>query len=207
MIMNFENLAANLPDAFAKSENSNNYKLLKLGTETTDKIEETLKTMLDMLDIDNASGETLDLWFGKRYVLERGTSTDEQYRIRLTGKMMQNTSDGSHPSLVEALALILQCKKSDIHIIETQNRHGVIIKNIPLKIISDAGFSVEEILDIIQDLLPAGVFIKEYSLSGTFELGEIGDYNENTGLSDADRTIGGYLGLLEKEVNNHGDQV
>lgn len=198
--INYDEHIENFPDAFAKSKDSNNYKLLQINAETSEIIREDLKHLSAITDIENASGAVLDHIFGSRVNLKRGGAVnDYQYKVLLKCKMMQNTTDGSHPKMLEALAYALQCEPTEIHIIPSQVSNSVLIKNIPMETISRASFTVEQILDMVNKLLPVNVGVSEYNFDGTFELGEDeSDYDENTGLADDAETIGGYFGLLSK---------
>ena len=112
MMINYDNPIDNLPDAYDKSADSNNSKILKLNKSTTDIMDRVIDSIFGVLNLNNASGRALDdIWSG-RLNLERGSLTDEQYKIRLRTKMMQNIANGSFPDLIEALAYALQCEKS-----------------------------------------------------------------------------------------------
>ena len=128
--------------------------------------------------------------------LERGSLTDEQYKIRLRTKMMQNIANGSFPDLIEALAYALQCEKSDIHIVESDEPNKVIVKNIPLALLLQADFTTDQVLALINSLLSVNVSVGEYGFTGTFEFGFTeNEYDEEKGFADISQTIGGYLGL------------
>ena len=61
----------NLPDAFRKSEDSNNYKLLHINEKSKASIVKTFKDLFELLDIDKASGTHLDM-YGKMFGVNRG---------------------------------------------------------------------------------------------------------------------------------------
>lgn len=161
--VNYDEPIKNLPDAFAKDKDSNNYKFLQIQKRSSDRVLKVLQDISDAFNIDNAYGATLDLWYGGKVSLERGQMSDEQYRIRLKGKQMQNTADGSFPDLVKALAFVLQCGKKDIHIVASETSNAVIVKNLPNATLKNAGFNLPQINDLIMSLLPAGVKIAEYN--------------------------------------------
>ncbi len=168
--INYDEPIKNLPDAFLKDKDSNNYKLLQIHKEGNDKVLNTLREMSDALNIDNAYGNTLDLWYGEKVVLKRGQMTDEQYLIRLKGKLMQNMADGSFPKMIKALAFVLQCNTSDIHIVESENTNGVIIKDMPISMLQKAGFTIYQINDLVNQLLSVGVYVLEFSYEKKSEL-------------------------------------
>ncbi len=161
--VNYDEPIKNLPDAFEKDKDSNNYKLLQIQKKSSDKILQVLQDMLDAFNIDNAYGATLDLWFGEKFGLKRGQMSDEQYRIRLKGKQMQNTTDGSFPKLVKALAFILQCDKKDIHIVASERTNSIIVKDLPIDIMRNAGFTINQINEQIIQLLSVGVYVSEFA--------------------------------------------
>ena len=198
--VNYDEPVKNLPDAFAKHKDSNNYKIIQIHKESVDKQLKVLQNMSDSFDIDKAYGATLDLWYGEKFILKRGLMNDEQYRICLKGKQMQNATDGSFTKLVKALAFVLRCSISDIHIVESETSNSIIVKDIPLATLLSAGFTTTQVLDIIKNLLAVNVSISEYGFTGTFEFGEVNDYDEDNGFVDLDGNIGGYLGLMERMI-------
>lgn len=192
---NFDNLTANLPDAFYKGEDGVFYKLLQVDKHIYDGISRMLQSVYDILDIDNATGKTLDL-YGTRIMLERGSSSDEQYRLRLKGKIGQTLCDGSHEGVVSSLAYVLQCDTSQIQIKTGANTGEVELLGIPLDILTNAGFSDDEITELINDLLPENVVLAGVNYTGTFEFAETDNEQSDTqGFADENGTIGGFFGL------------
>ena len=195
-MINYDDPIYNLPDSYDKRAESNNSKILRLNKSTTDIIDNATDSVFGALNLNNASGRALDdIWSG-RLNLERGSLTDEQYKIRLRTKMMQNIANGSFPDLIEALAYALQCEKSDIHIVESDEPNKVIVKNIPLALLLQADFTTDQVLALINSLLSVNVSVGEYGFTGTFEFGITeNEYDEEKGFADISQTIGGYLGL------------
>ncbi len=195
-MINYDDPIYNLPDSYDKRAESNNSKILRLNKSTTDIIDNATDSVFGALNLNNASGRALDdIWSG-RLNLERGSLTDEQYKIRLRTKMMQNIANGSFPDLIEALAYALQCEKSDIHIVESDEPNKVIVKNIPLALLLQADFTTDQVLALINSLLSVNVSVGEYGFTGTFEFGFTeNEYDEEKGFADISQTIGGYLGL------------
>ncbi len=199
MNVNYDEPIKNLPDSYDKSADSNNYKLLQINKITNDFLQKASKNVFDVLNLNNASGKILDDVWGGKVNLKRGKLNDEQYVIRLRTKMMQNIANGSFPDLIEALAYTLQCKKSAIHLIESNTPNRVVIKDIPLDVVFSAGFSIDDVIAMIESMLSVGVKIEKQHFTGTFEYGEITDteYTETAGYADLEGSIGGYYGLLE----------
>lgn len=205
-LFNYDNLAANLPDVLAKDKNSNNYKLLNVIKLMRDRMDKIHEDIANSLDINKCTGATLDAW-GKRYQVSRGTSTDEQYLLRIKAKMRQNCCDGTHDSIVSTLAFMLSCDKSKIKIKSGEASNTVDIVEIPLDVIIKTEFSTDQLTEIINRLLVAGVKLNAINYSGTFELGETwgetDDYSlakeNDKGLSDSmNGERGGYLGMTRR---------
>lgn len=191
-----DNLALNLPDVLAKDKDSNNYKLLMLRKRMTDRIAEIHQGVMDCLDINKCNGVTLDLW-GRKYLASRGTSTDEQFLLKIKAKQRQFLCDGTHSKIVSALAYMLSCKESDIKIRNGEAKNTVEVVNIPLGVIANSDFSTDDVTDVINSLLCAGVTASTINFGGTFVLTEIGaEQNEEIGLSDIAGTFGGKLGQI-----------
>lgn len=163
MKVNYDEPVQNLPDAYDKSADSNNYKLFLINKNTTDDIKTVLSDIFDVLNIDNASGRVLDDIWGGRLHLKRGGLDDDMYILRLKFKMMQNIARGNFPDLIEALAFVLKCDTSDIHIVESETKNGVTVKDMPIDVLQNAGFTIYQINGLINQLLPAGVEVLEFT--------------------------------------------
>ena len=193
---NYTNLVKNLPDAFAKDKESNNYKLLAIKEDIDANIEQIINQIFDILDFDNATGKTLDL-YGERIGIKRGSMTDAQYLIMLRAQIAQNMSDGTRDSIAKVLSFILQCNTSDIQIKGGENTGEVIVDNVPLALLINAGFEPEKIIEIINTLLSVGVVVQSSSFTGTFEYAtSYGETSDTKGYGDLDGTIGGYYGTI-----------
>lgn len=193
---NFNNLAANLPDALRKDKDSNNYKLLLVEQKIYNRILEIFQDVEKCLDVDNCNGTTLDYW-GKRWQVARGTATNEQYKMRIKAKIGQSFCDGSRDSIANAIGYMLSYDPNKIKLTSSKN-NVITVVDIPYETIRKAGFTDEQVAEIINDLVPTGVSV-EINFSGTFELGETwGEQDAEKGLSDLDRTVGGYLGMVRR---------
>ena len=197
---NYENLVKNLPDAFRKDTDSNNYKLFLLIKKIYDKKYSTSQSVFDILDIDNAKGAVLDM-YGERFNLKRGPSNDMQYLIRLKSKISQSLSDGSRDSIAKALAYVLSSTTDKIQIKSGNTTGSVHLVDIPLHLLLEANFTTEQIIKMIDELLSVGVHVSQAEFSGTFEFGEsMSDYDETKGFADLEQTIGGYFGLVNTQT-------
>ena len=201
---NAENHALNLPDKYRKTSNSNNAKILEIERLEGVKIREALSQVEAILDIYNATGKTLDL-YGEMVGQVRGQATDEQYRMLIKTKIMRNLSNGSHKSIVDSLAAILNCSPSQISIKDTSNKVcSVTIANIPLEIVLYAGLSTSQLDMLIKSLLPVGVTFEPFTYEGTFSFAASeGEQSETEGFTDVEGgTIGGYLGTLSNNADD-----
>ena len=186
----------NAPDAFKKDKDSNNYKLLHLDNEIENGVEKVFSDLNLLLDIDNATGIYLDD-YGNMFLVNRGNNSDDKYRIRIKGQIGQNFTDGTHNKVTDVLAGILECSPSDIKLTTGETTGTVKIDGIPLEILIDTGFTIEQINDLIEALLPLGVHIKSYNYIGTFEFSASEkEYDENKGFANNERSIGGFFGIL-----------
>lgn len=209
---NYENLIENLPDAFAKDKNSVNYKLLQLHKYDMDIMRDILAQISASMTIGGASGCALDDIHGGRVNLSRGSLEDTAYKIRLRAKTMQNITDGSFPKMIEALSYILQINPNEIKIYECSDANAVIIDDISLLAMENAGIPFEEIVPMVEKLLSVNVHVREYGYSGTFEFTSAldndgygegydieNDYDKDRGFGSVDDTkIGGYFGTFER---------
>ena len=200
MSINYDDPIKNLPDAFKKDSESNNYKLLQINKNTTDILKSASADLFNALNINNAKGKVLNDIYGGRVHLQRGALTDDQYIIQLRTKMMQNTVNGSFPDLVEALAYALQCGTEVIHIVESDTPNRVKVKDIPLETVFNAKFTATDVIAMVESMLPIGVKIEEYGFTGTFEFGGENEYDRSKGFADMEGNIGGYLGLMERSI-------
>lgn len=193
----YYNFAANLPDAFSKGEDSNNYKLLAVEKYVYDAIMAVINGVYDITDIDQATGAALDM-HGDIHQIKRGKSNDTQYRIRIKGKIAQSLCDGSRDSVAEALAYILSSDTSKVKIATGEETGTVDVIEIPLELLFIANFTTDEINNIVNDLLPEGVRLGDIEYSGTFEFSVAdNEYDADKGFADEGGSIGGFFGLLD----------
>lgn len=185
----------NLPDVFAKSPSSNNYKLLHINADVEKGVAETFETMLELLDIDKACGKNLDM-YGDMFSVNRAGDNDDKYRIRIKAQIGHNYTDGSRDSIASVIAWLLQCKASDIRLTSGTETGDAVVNGIPLPILIDTGFERSEIIELINNLLSVGVKVKTASFPGTLEFAEdIDEYDDFKGFADEKITIGGYFGI------------
>ena len=190
------NLVKNLPDAYKKTADSNNFKILEVESRTLGEIRDSLREVNNVLDVNNAKGKTLDL-YGERVGQARGLADDNKYLLMIKAKIMRNLANGSYPSILAALCATLDCEPSQIYIEDGEQPCTVNIVALPLEVINKSGLTTSQTVAIIKSLLPVGISLNSFLFDGTFEFGESeSDYDEEKGfaISEADQSIGGYLG-------------
>lgn len=189
-----KNLVKNLPDAFKKSTDSNNFKILEVEKRTLEDIRQSLQQINGILDINNAKGKTLDL-YGERVGQARGIADDDKYLLMIKAKIMRNLSSGSYPSIVSALCRTFNCEPSQIYITEGDEPCTVTVAALPLEVINKAGLTTSQTVAIIKSMLPVGISLTSFLFEGTFEFGSnANEYDETKGFANDEGTIGGYLG-------------
>jgi hypothetical protein len=198
----FNNPVNNLPDVYKKSTESNNYKILETERSSTEKLYADIQDLFNSLDIDKATGETLDM-YGEMLDQPRGLATDSQYRVLIKTKIMRNMSSGDYASVVEALRMSFDCDPSEIHLKDVEDTPCMVeLTVLPYEKINSAGLTAKQVEALVQQLLPVGVRLKQYAFEGTFEFADtLGEYDEEAGFADNEGTIGGYLGTMASSSN------
>lgn len=218
----FSDNVKKLPDAYYKGNDGNNYKLLHLNELVACEFQADMQSVLDTLDIEQVYGKTLD-FYGDFVGQKRGTLTDDEYRIYIKNKMAQNICQGDINSILNLLSKIFDCSIADISI-EEVGGNKVDIKNLPLPYLIGGTLTEEQILELLERILPVTVKVRIADISGTFEFGNINkndyqyletldyqslqnmtyqqfesdpcEYNSKKGFGNIEQTIGGYFGLL-----------
>lgn len=193
--------AERLPDCYRKDPDSNNYKLLELGREETEKLRSDIQAVLDALDLNIASGRTLDL-YGDMLQQRRGLLNDEQYRYMILTRIGRNVVKGDYQSIMDALVLMFGSRQGDISLDDVElgeEERPCVVKltKFPIAVLVNAGFSSRQAVVMIETLLPVCVTLAADNFEGTFEFADSADtYDATAGFADIGQTIGGYLGLL-----------
>ena len=196
-----------LPDAYLKrygdGSKSNHAKMLELNELQRDEFKEVMTQVLESLDIDKATGATLDK-FGETVNQKRGSLNDEQYRVMLRFKIAKLLNKGDYNSLMYLACFLLECAYGDL-VIQDVGNATVEIVSLPLAVPLEAGFTFSQVIEMVKELLPCGVNVAEANFVGTFELSALGEdgnliYNELKGFADGEpATIGGYLGHVDAD--------
>lgn len=187
----------NLPDTYKKDVNSNNYKILETERAECEYLRNVLSSIYDILDLDNATGKTLDN-YGERVGQSRGNASDEQYIIMIKSKIMRNLSDGSYKGILNALCATFSCDSKDFKFEETTDPCTIKATVFPIAQINEAGFTAKQALSIIKSLLPICVTLEPIAVDGTFEFADgEGETDNDKGFSDVEGgTIGGTFGTI-----------
>ncbi|MBY9077288.1 hypothetical protein KIH86_03705 [Paenibacillus sp. HN-1] len=188
-------------DTYNKDPNSNLGKLIAILHEQLAAVGDTLETVRDWRSIDAAKGTTLDR-IGTNIVQPRGAATDEVYRVLLKSKIARNLSKTDVNTIIQVLALALDCAYSDIRIQEKYDDPedpepaAINLIRVPTKRLNEVGMSPFQFARIVQKTVAAGVRVALIELAGTFTLSSQYNVLETSpfGLADVDMTTGGTLG-------------
>ena len=184
----------NLPDAYKKTTDSNNFKILEIERIACQDLRDSLYQVAEMLDVNNAKGKTLD-YYGERVGQARGVADDVKYLLMIKSKIARNISNGSYQSIVDALCLTFSCEPSQVLIVEEEEPCSVRFAMLPLEVINAAGLTISQTIALIQAMLPVGTSVSSFLFEGSFEFGTgEKEYDEETGFADDAGAIGGYLG-------------
>ena len=193
----------NLPDVYRKDTDSNNYKILNIQKIEVDGIKKDTEDVYNTLDLDQATGKTLDL-YGDMLGQARGYATDDQYRVMIKSRIVRNLMTGSLDSIITAGCLMFGCEPNEMHIIEDSSPAGVKVISLPYRVINYVGLSASQVIELIIKLVPVSITVKSAELQGTFEFGTTdSEYDEDKGfaISEADQSIGGYVGYIYSAEN------
>ncbi|MBM5675619.1 hypothetical protein [Listeria seeligeri] len=209
--MSAKDFIQKLTDAFTKSEKSNIGKLFIIVDQQITSITSALKKTEEWRDIDNAQGKALNN-LGENVGQNRGQTTDEVYRVLIRGKVARNASDGTINKMIHAISKSLNCKYTDIQIINANDSNSddehepaaIIIKKIPLKALNEVGLSTNQFLQIVDSIKAGGVRVAYVTLEGSFSFaqGAIEEVSQE-GFSELDQILGGMLGGLFTPGNDY----
>ena len=115
MELTAESLIAKLPDFYDKSATSNNVKILEVIAECMQDALNALQSVLDLTDIDNATGINLDR-LGRNYGVLRNGLTDQEMRILINAKRAGGAGGNSVNTILNWLMLYVPSAKP--HLIE-----------------------------------------------------------------------------------------
>lgn len=186
------NRAKKLPDAYAKSIDSNNYKLLQLANLLYTDLKCDLTSIFELRNLQHAFGKILDE-YGRMVGLNRNGLNDEQYRIKIYNQIGKQRSTGNCNDAIRLIAQTLGVEVDSFSLIEKGDA-TISITGLTTDVLEQSGFDVRELREIIDGVLPIGVAIDEMTFEGTFEFGEVYEFDINKGFGNIQQTIGGMLG-------------
>ena len=197
------NYAKNLPDAFLKTEDSNNFKILDIERQSIDEHTADLYSIFEIMNLDNAKGKTLDR-YGERVGQPRGLATDSQYILMIKAKIMRALGNGTYASVLNSLCITFGCDASQVYIEESEEPCLISKITLPLSILNTTGMTVNQAISLIKTLLPICIRFNDLDLNGTFEFDDNENvYDELKGFCDIENgSIGGYLGYTTSDVND-----
>lgn len=197
MAFNKLNHAKNLPDAYRKDKDSNNYKILEVERDAVSQLNAMLNQIYEITDLENATGKTLDL-YGEKIGQDRGKATDEQYRVLIRAKAVRNLVNGSYQTICDAMCATFGCDKSAIKFVDTDKPCHIEATVFPIVEIAEAGFTASQAMAIIKSLLPICVTLEPIFIEGSFVFSDVeNDIDENAGFTDVEGgTIGGVFGSI-----------
>lgn len=185
-----------LTDAYKKNPESNVSKLARVATLHIQENEEVLKQIGAWRDIDQAQGIVLD-HIGQDVAQNRGVANDAVYRVLIKSKIMRNLSDGSIDTVVDFLAFILQCDRTEIHVRELwpEGKPATVNIEAPAGPVNNTGLTIKQFGTLI-NLVIAGGVRAEVLFEGTFEFAAAaGEASPDSGFAPLDQSSGGTLGL------------
>ncbi|HDR8076501.1 TPA: DUF2612 domain-containing protein [Bacillus cereus] len=177
-----------ITDNYNRNENSNISKMMKLAAHHIQENEELLNRIHDWRDIDQAEGVTLD-YIGRNIGQDRIGFDDAAYRFLIKSRIIRNNSDGSIPSILRFVSLILGVEKKFVKIQEkwSKDNHPVgIYIEIDVDYVVAIGIPFEEFGYVVNDLLTAGIPADLY-YRGSFMFSDFPDKiqeDEERGFSD-----------------------
>ncbi len=189
-----------LPDAYR--QDGNHKYMLAINEQARDEFKQAMNQVLESLDIEKATGNTLDR-YGEIVNQKRGGLSDIAFRAMIQFRIAKYLSQGEYNTIMELIKFLLGSKNGDFVMTDAGNA-SVNITNLPLTKMIDAGFTSHQVVQLIEELLPAGVGINDLNFEGTFafsssdECEQDKETDELKGFGDVEQTegVGGSLGLL-----------
>jgi hypothetical protein len=158
------NGAYQLPDAYRKDTESNNYKLLQLLHLGELDAKSNYESIMEYRNLENAYGKTLD-YYGEMIGCLRNGATDEQYRFKINGTLGRLFSDGTCNQTISLIADLMGVKPDEISIDESSMT--VSINGLTISALEKSGYSSNEATEIIKEMLPIGIELKSPIYAGT----------------------------------------
>lgn len=205
-----KDMLSRFADVFNKDPNSNLGKLISILHGQMQELDRALNNVREWRAIDKAKGTTLDR-IGQNVAQPRGAATDEVYRVLIQSKIARNLSKTDTNTIIQVLALALNCDYKDIRIQEKFNdpnepeAAAISLIRVPTKRLNEVGMSPIQFGQIVQRTVAAGVRVALVELAGTFRLSSQLDILEKSsiGLADPEMQTGGTLGEVYVPGNDY----
>ncbi len=185
---------------YDKRPESNFSKVVKIISDELEDIKQTYQNIEDINDVEKAEGKVLDV-IGENVLQYRGSLDDEIYRALIKTKLRRNRADGTLTDIVITLSQVLDTAESDIKLKEDETSDFPTINEVqvPISALARLAMTSEQLGQIINSVISAGVALEVIIFLGTYEYGGLSPEGEvikdfNTGFSDVSMTSGGDLG-------------
>jgi hypothetical protein len=159
-----KNNAKLLPDAY--KQDGNHKHVLDLNEQARDEFIQAMNEVLDSLDLETASGSTLDM-YGEIVNQKRGGLSDKAFRAMIKYKIAKYLSQGDYNTIMSLMKFLLNSEDGGFVMTDAGNA-SVAITKLPLTTMIDAGFTSHQVIQLIEEFLPAGVGINRLNFEGTF---------------------------------------
>ena len=201
-----------IPDAFAKTKETNFGKLFIILSEQVNGVTQTVEKIENWRSIDEAKGIVLDK-IGSDLEQYRGMADDEIYRLLIKSRIIRAQSSGTFDDIIKAICATVNCTPDQISVISAKEsrdinlnneRLAIVIEKTPLNSLNAIGMNVGTFTKIIEHSVMAGVRVISINLEGTFEFSETyDDYDELKGFANEEGSIGGFFGdtYLDKGID------
>ncbi len=191
-----QNDAKRLPGSYNRTTDSVCERMLRIVAEAHRDASADLHAIHCSLDLSEASGKTLDL-YGALLLLPRGVVDDTQYRFLLKCRIEHYFAKSTHAGVIQSMESIFSLQPGEVSFTDATTSGLVAINHLPYSALQRAGFTGEQTVQIIKELLSVGVDLEMGSFEGTFCFSDADDiYDEAQGFGNEEQTIGGYLGYL-----------
>lgn len=159
---NYLEYVKNLPDAYRKDKDSNNYKILETEKHSIEIFQADTVEVYDSLDIWKAKGYTLDL-YGEIYQIPRNGMDDDTYRLKILLKIIEIKAGSDHTSIIKTLSATLGIPIEIFNIVDSEISGNIDVE-FPYSIFQEAGVSPKEVYDAIKMLLGAAIGVDKFNL-------------------------------------------
>lgn len=176
MSSTYTKMIKRITDNYNRSENSSISKMMKLAAHHIEESEQLLNQIHDWRDIDKAKGVTLD-YIGRNIGQDRMGFDDNAFRMLLKSRIIRNNSDGSLPTVLHFVSLILGVEKKCIKLQEKWTKGEPVGLHIEIDVdyVVNLGFPLENFGYIVNELLVNGVpgdihFVGSFKFSDSNEV-------------------------------------